>query len=309
VVAVLVTGMSGTGKSTVLAELARRGFRVADTDHDGLGVERWSADEQAMEQLWDEDRVDELLTEHERAHPGQPLFVGGCVSNQGRFYPRFAVVVLLSAPTEVLLERLGTRTTNDFGKSDVERERILADLAAVEPLLRAGADEEIDTRAPVTDVADRLVRIALLPRRRAARILAVMPADPRLRIATAFYLTEIADEDFTDAELTSVAPQQLRFRRCSFRGADLRQATLDRCSFSSCDLRGAVLRGASLRGTRLTGCDLRGADLRDCDLTGATLSYQRTGDDTGRTDVTGALLAGADLTDVTVERVIGWPDA
>ena len=29
---VLVTGMSGTGKSTALAELGRRGFRVVDTD-------------------------------------------------------------------------------------------------------------------------------------------------------------------------------------------------------------------------------------------------------------------------------------
>ena len=29
---ILVTGMSGTGKSTVLAELARRGFETVDTD-------------------------------------------------------------------------------------------------------------------------------------------------------------------------------------------------------------------------------------------------------------------------------------
>ena len=32
---ILVTGMSGTGKSTVLVELARRGYRVIDTDYDG----------------------------------------------------------------------------------------------------------------------------------------------------------------------------------------------------------------------------------------------------------------------------------
>ena len=31
--AVLVTGMSATGKSSVLAELARRGHRVVDTDY------------------------------------------------------------------------------------------------------------------------------------------------------------------------------------------------------------------------------------------------------------------------------------
>jgi dephospho-CoA kinase len=32
---ILVTGMSGTGKSSVLAELGRRGYRVVDTDDPG----------------------------------------------------------------------------------------------------------------------------------------------------------------------------------------------------------------------------------------------------------------------------------
>ena len=159
-VAILVTGMSGTGTSTALAELARRGFRVVDTDYDGFSVETWSAEESRPEQLWREDRIDELLARHEERAPDEPLFVSGCVSNQKTFHPRFAAVVLLSAPADVLLERLATRVTNDFGKSSDERERILADLAAVEPLLRAGADAEIDTRAPVAEVADRLLRIA-----------------------------------------------------------------------------------------------------------------------------------------------------
>jgi broad-specificity NMP kinase len=160
VVAILVTGMSGTGTSTALAELARRGFRVVDTDRGGYGVEVWSAEEGRPEQLWREDRIDALLARHEQDAAGEPLFVAGCVSDQGRFRPRLAAVVLLSAPVDVLLRRLADRTTNGFGKSDDERERVLADLAAVEPLLRATADAEIDTRAPVTEVADRLVAIA-----------------------------------------------------------------------------------------------------------------------------------------------------
>ena len=32
---VLVTGMSGTGKSSALVELGKRGFRVVDTDNPG----------------------------------------------------------------------------------------------------------------------------------------------------------------------------------------------------------------------------------------------------------------------------------
>lgn len=142
--AVLITGMSGTGKSTILAELARRGHRVVDTDH-GDWIDR-----SGPEPLWDEDRIGELLDED----PDGTLFVAGCVANQGRFYDRFAAVVLLSAPEDVILARVAGRTTNPFGKRPAERARIAADLRAIEPLLRRGATAEIDTRRPVGEVAD-----------------------------------------------------------------------------------------------------------------------------------------------------------
>ena len=148
---VLVTGMSGTGKSSALTELARRGHEVVDTDYGD-----WVEERPGSERLWREDRIDELLV-----HQDGVLFVAGCVANQGKFYPRFDAVVLLSAPADVILERVATRETNDFGKNDAERARILGDLAAVEPLLRRGATAEIDTQAPIAEVVDALERIAL----------------------------------------------------------------------------------------------------------------------------------------------------
>ena len=146
---VFVTGMSGTGKSSALAELALRGHRVVDTDYGD-----WIEGE--PEPLWREDRIRELLDEH----GDETLFISGCVANQGVFYDRFDAVVLLSAPADVILERVAVRSTNDFGKTDAERDRIISDLAAVEPILRRGATAEIDTRAPLDEVADALERIA-----------------------------------------------------------------------------------------------------------------------------------------------------
>jgi uncharacterized protein (TIGR02246 family) len=148
--------MSGTGKSTVLAELGRRGYRVVDTDYGGWVHEVRAPDGRRSEQLWREERIDALLHDHGDG----PLFVSGCVANQGKFYPRFSAVVLLHAPADVILERVTTRTTNDYGKSDTQRKLILRDLEAVEPLLRARATAEIDTRRPVEEVADALERIA-----------------------------------------------------------------------------------------------------------------------------------------------------
>lgn len=153
---VFVTGMSGTGKSSALAELARRGHRVVDTDYGGWTREAPSPDGRPFEPLWAEERIDTLLTEH----GDEVLFLSGCVANQGAFYPRFDAVVLLSAPADVILERIAGRDTNDYGKTDEQLAFVLEDIAAVEPLLRAGATEEIDTRAPLAEVVDRLESIA-----------------------------------------------------------------------------------------------------------------------------------------------------
>ena len=148
---ILVTGMSGTGKSTALAELAQRGFRVVDTDDPPWS--EWSESDGGY--LWREDLMTDLLA----GDDGPTLYVSGTVSNQGRFYPRFDAVVLLSATAEVLLERIESRTTNDYGKAPEERALILEHIAEVEPLLRAGCTHEIDAAQPLGDVVERLVAI------------------------------------------------------------------------------------------------------------------------------------------------------
>src|SRR5689334_9089302 len=118
---VLVTGMSGAGKSTLLDELARRGHATVATDYgdwvpaDGLGDER---------------RMAALLAER------ADLIVSGTVSNQGLFYDRFEHIVLLSAPVDVLLERVRTGRSNPYGRTAEQRSEIAGYVATVEPLLR-----------------------------------------------------------------------------------------------------------------------------------------------------------------------------
>jgi AAA domain-containing protein len=152
--------MSGTGKSSALAELGRRGYRVVDTDEPGWREYReyvGSSDEvHRGEWLWVEERITRLLDSDD----GRSLFVQGCVRNQVKFYDRFDAVVLLSAPADVILDRIADRTTNNYGKSPVERAMILADLADVEPLLRESCTHELDASRPLDEIVDELVAIA-----------------------------------------------------------------------------------------------------------------------------------------------------
>lgn len=136
--------MSGVGKSSLLQELARRGYRTVDTDYD-------YHETVDGERLWREDRIAALLAED------GPLFVQGTTRNQVVFYPLFDHIVLLSAPAEVLVERLRTRTTNPYGKDPAQIAETLEYLETVEPLLREAATLEVVTTVPVGQVADIVV--------------------------------------------------------------------------------------------------------------------------------------------------------
>jgi broad-specificity NMP kinase len=143
---VLLTGMSGTGKSTLVHELRRRGHPAYDADDDGFSEPRadgrWG---------WRVDLVGELLARE----PGRLLFFAGCSEEQVDL--PFDYRVLLTAPRAVLVERLRTRTGNAYGRAGAELAQVLADLDEVEPLLRRSADLVLTTTAPPGDVADRLV--------------------------------------------------------------------------------------------------------------------------------------------------------
>ena len=146
---VLLTGMSGTGKSSAIQAPPARGFKAADTD-DG-----WCEPLPDGRQRWREDAIEQLLA----VEDAEVLFVAGCEENQVRFQPRFDVIILLSAPAEILAERLASRTGNPYGKTPGELRRVFDDLRAVEPLLRKAADYEIRTTMPLGDVVTAVLRL------------------------------------------------------------------------------------------------------------------------------------------------------
>jgi dephospho-CoA kinase len=92
---VLITGMSGTGKSSLIASLAALGYKAVDTD-DG-----WCEPQPDGRQRWREDAIQALLATED----ADVLFVAGCEENQVKFHSQFDHIILLSAPADTARRR------------------------------------------------------------------------------------------------------------------------------------------------------------------------------------------------------------
>jgi dephospho-CoA kinase len=161
---ILITGMSGVGKSTVINELAARGYSAVDADSaafshwvaaDAVADAPGSPVEADRDWVWQEDRIRALLATEDT----DLLFVSGTAANMGQFLPQFDQVILLSAPVDVIVERLAARTNNPYGKTPAEVQRVIALIDSIEPLLRRIADHEIDTSVPLDAVVARVLAL------------------------------------------------------------------------------------------------------------------------------------------------------
>lgn len=159
---ILLTGLSGTGKSTIISKLAAHGYKAMDLDGDEYS--HWVPVTAATINMpvkadrdwaWREDRVQNLLSTED----ADTLFVSGCAENMSRFIPQFDHVILLTTPLEKIVNRLETRTNNSYGKKPEELIRVLGQVLTVEPLLREVATGEIDTSGDVKDVLDAVLRM------------------------------------------------------------------------------------------------------------------------------------------------------
>jgi dephospho-CoA kinase len=145
---VLLTGMSGTGKSSVIQALADLGYKAIDID-DG-----WCQQLPDGRQRWREDAIAVLLATED----AEVLFVAGCEENQVRFHPQFDRIILLSAPIQIMMQRLADRASNPYGKTPGDLGRVLSHTKNIEPLLRRVADHEISTTMPLGDVVRAILR-------------------------------------------------------------------------------------------------------------------------------------------------------
>lgn len=158
---VLITGMSGTGKTAVVHELAARGFAAIDLDTPDWSHWVDAAPDDGLtpvdgqDWVWQEDRVRALLS----APREGTLFISGCAENMSKLYPLIDRIILLSAPIDTIMARLEKRAADGYGHTAEERAKIAELIATIEPLLRAAAHHEVDTSGPAAETVDRILSI------------------------------------------------------------------------------------------------------------------------------------------------------
>lgn len=167
---VYVTGISGSGKSAVRAELCRRGFDAHDTDEDdnavwvnlrtGASLTATSAPSVKPESWLDEWGwcvVREKVVALEQRASAGPVFLCGTTSNDADVWDLFSRVVYLAIDEQTLRDRIASRTSNDFGKAPHELAAILGWHRVNEDDHRRFGAVVVDGTLPLDDVVDRVL--------------------------------------------------------------------------------------------------------------------------------------------------------
>ncbi len=130
---ILITGMSGVGKTTALAELQKLGYVVIDLD--ATGICRWkNKTTQSIVEYGLDGKDAEWLNEHgwycdletlktllSCIREDKYVFVAGMPENIKEFSEIFNKTFVLKADDNAIAKRLGDRTNNHFAKKDDER--------------------------------------------------------------------------------------------------------------------------------------------------------------------------------------------
>lgn len=172
----LITGIAGTGKSTVSEELAHRGYRVIEFDGQPSGnivfrkyrqkfdkrteqpaaYVRGSGWEELQHIVW---KVDPALLRPDLKGPDDAIqFISGYADNWSEFKDDFAGIFLLETKPSVIEERLLTRTSGDWGRQHPEELKHAIDTAQSfnDSLRRLGAST-LDAEMSITEIADQIL--------------------------------------------------------------------------------------------------------------------------------------------------------
>ncbi len=162
---VLITGLPGAGKTTIIRELQKRGYNAHETDENGLtsfyelrtGKKLDKAPPSPIDfnryaWNWDIPTIKRLMT-----HTQKPIFFGGIASNTADYLDLFDRIFVPHPSLEVIKHRIMTRTNNDFGKHPDELADILKEHSENDKWWLAKGAIILDGNQSVSKIVDKLL--------------------------------------------------------------------------------------------------------------------------------------------------------
>ena len=168
---ILITGVSGSGKSEVSRQLKILGHETYDMDSiedlcvmvdkkTGLPTPYDNGNDlekiQKMNWLYKKDRLADIIANQK----SEIAFYCGFPNNLQEILPLFTKVILLTASPDNIRYRLVTRTDNGFGKSVEVQEHILNGKETLERELREKGAVTVSTNDSVADVMAAIKAVA-----------------------------------------------------------------------------------------------------------------------------------------------------
>jgi len=161
--AYFITGEAGTGKSSLAAELQKRGYLAYDGDGTpsltyhtdrttGQPITEKLAHYAETDWVWDATKLRELLDTPNN------VFLTGATSNQREFYALFAKIFILTIDAKTLTQRLQNRRSGDYGMHPEELKEILRTFEGWtrRTIVEDGAIPK-DATQPLAKVADEIL--------------------------------------------------------------------------------------------------------------------------------------------------------
>lgn len=168
---ILITGVSGSGKSEVSRQLKALGYETHDMDSvenlcvmvdkvTGLPTPYDNSNDiekmEKMRWLYKTDELQKLIANQKN----EVAFYCGIPSNWEEVAPLFTKIILLTASGQIIRQRLISRVDNGYGKSVEVQDHILDGKEETEKDLREKGAVVIDANQSLEDVAKEVIQKA-----------------------------------------------------------------------------------------------------------------------------------------------------
>ena len=163
-----ITGVSGTGKSSVAEKLKEKGIPSIDIDeikglccwvnkntqeishwHSGIGGEFF----ESYEYICDKKKLTDLMNNNKDI-----VVIVGLADNQSDFLDLFDKIFLFHCDKKIFLKRIKDRTNHDFGKHKSEQKMILSWYKDFEKEMLERGAIPINTKKPLNVVVNKVIK-------------------------------------------------------------------------------------------------------------------------------------------------------